>query len=89
MIYFKFYLKIVGKEINKIINREKLFKELFEFIKSYISLIINKKLKEENEKFINTNIQFNPSIVLTNKDQINREHVLIKPQFEIEYKKYS
>ena len=66
-------------------------KELIEFIKSSISIIINIKLQEEIEKYVNT--QFNPAIeyelLLQKEEQTNREHIGIEHQFKIQCEKYA
>ena len=66
-------------------------KELIEFIKSSISIIINIKLQEEIEKYVNT--KFNPAIeyelLLQKEEQTNREHIGIEHQFKIQCEKYA
>ena len=79
------------EELIKQLVEKKSLKELIEFIKSSISIIINIKLQEEIEKYINT--QFNPAIeyelLLQKEEQTNREHIGIEHQFKIQCEKYA
>ena len=70
---------------------KKPLKDLIEYIKNSIDIIISIKLQEEIEKYVNT--QFNPAIeyelLLQKEEQTNREHIGIEHQFKIQCEKYA
>ena len=71
---------------------KKPLKDLIEYIKNSIDIIISIKLNEEIEK-INKNNKLNSAreyeILLQKEEQNNREHIGIEHQFRIQCEKYA
>ena len=71
---------------------KKPLKDLIEYIKNSIDIIISIKLNEEKEK-INKNNKLNSAreyeILLQKEEQNNREHIGIEHQFRIQCEKYA
>lgn len=92
MLYIFFSQK--GKDDGELIDeliKTKSLKDLIEYVKSSIDVIITLKT---NEKFQNcNNIQYNPAIeyelLLQKEEQNNREHISIEHQFKIQCEKYA
>ena len=67
-------------------------KELVEYIKNSIDIIISIKLDEEIKK-INQNSKLNLAreyeLLLQKEEQVNREHIAIEHQFRIQCEKYA
>ena len=78
------------KEINSLIKKS--LKELIEYIKNSIDIIISIKLNEEIEKNkqstkLNSAKQY--ELLLQKEEQNNREHISIEHQFRIQCEKYA
>ena len=80
----------IEEEINELIKKP--LKELIQYIKDSIDIIISIKLNEELEK-INQNNKFNLAreyeLLLQKEEQNNREHISIEHQFRIQCEKYA
>lgn len=78
------------KEINSLIKKS--LKELIEYIKNSIDIIISIKLNEEIEKN-KQNTKLNSAkeyeLLLQKEEQNNREHISIEHQFRIQCEKYA
>ena len=78
------------KELNELMKKP--LKDLVEYIKNSIDIIISIKLNEELE-IINKNNKLNSAreyeILLQKEEQNNREHIGIEHQFRIQCEKYA
>ena len=78
------------KELNELMKKP--LKDLVEYIKNSIYIIISIKLNEELE-IINKNNKLNSAreyeILLQKEEQNNREHIGIEHQFRIQCEKYA
>ena len=91
-LYFLFSQKetINDEFINELIKTKSL-KDLIEYVKSSIDIIITLKTNEGIANY--NNIQYNPAIeyelLLQKEEQNNREHISIEHQFKIQCEKYA
>ena len=78
------------KELNELMKKP--LKDLVEYIKNSIDIIISIKLNEELE-IINKNNKLNSAreyeLLLQKEEQNNREHIGIEHQFRIQCEKYA
>lgn len=78
------------KELNELMKKP--LKDLVEYIKNSIDIIISIKLNEELEK-LNQNNKMDPAreyeVLLQKEEQNNREHISIEHQFRIQCEKYA
>ena len=78
------------KELNELMKKP--LKDLVEYIKNSIDIIISIKLNEELD-IINKNNKLNSAreyeILLQKEEQNNREHIGIEHQFRIQCEKYA
>jgi hypothetical protein len=76
--------------MNELMNLS--IKDLVEYIKNSIDIIISIKLNEELEK-LNQNNKMDPAreyeVLLQKEEQNNREHISIEHQFRIQCEKYA
>ena len=78
------------KEINTLIKKP--LKELIEYIKNSIDIIISIKLNEEIENIKKNNkldLAREYELLLQKEEQNNREHISIEHQFRIQCEKYA
>ena len=80
-----------GEDINNLIE-EKSLKELVDYLKNSIDIIVSINVNKELEKYYN-DTELNPAreyeILLQKEEQVNREHIAIEHQFRIQCEKYA
>ena len=80
-----------GEDINNLIE-EKSLKELVDYLKNSIDIIVSINVNKELEKYYN-DTELNPAreyeLLLQKEEQVNREHIAIEHQFRIQCEKYA
>ena len=80
-----------GEDINDLIE-EKSLKELIDYLKNSIDIIVSINVNKELEKYYN-DTELNPAreyeLLLQKEEQVNREHIAIEHQFRIQCEKYA
>ena len=80
-----------GEDINDLIE-EKSLKELIDYLKNSIDIIVSINVNKELEKYYNDS-ELNPAreyeLLLQKEEQVNREHIAIEHQFRIQCEKYA
>ena len=80
-----------GEDINNLIE-EKSLKELIDYLKNSIDIIVSINVNKELEKYYN-DTELNPAreyeLLLQKEEQVNREHIAIEHQFRIQCEKYA
>ena len=80
-----------GEDINDLIE-EKSLKELIDYLKNSIDIIVSINVNKELEKYYNDselNSAREYELLLQKEEQVNREHIAIEHQFRIQCEKYA
>ena len=80
-----------GEDINNLIE-EKSLKELVDYLKNSIDIIVSINVNKELEKYYNDselNSAREYELLLQKEEQVNREHIAIEHQFRIQCEKYA
>ena len=80
-----------GEDINDLIE-EKSLKELIDYLKNSIDVIVSINVNKELEKYYNDselNSAREYELLLQKEEQVNREHIAIEHQFRIQCEKYA
>ena len=80
-----------GEDINNLIE-EKSLKELIDYLKNSIDIIVSINVNKELEKYYNDselNSAREYELLLQKEEQVNREHIAIEHQFRIQCEKYA